>query len=593
MTAQRSARLAGVLSAAASLFALILAGLALAGWWLGAPVLYSLSINLVAMNPMTALALVLAALALAALRRNDAGPARVAAGVAAALATAAIGALRLVDAAGGVSGVDLWLFPQETAGVVRMVPGTAFCCLAVGVGLALLDRPGRRNGRLRSRVSSIALIAALAVSFAVLVAYLYLGVRVVSGLHHEMALNTAACLAALAGGALISRSDRGLIALLTSSGEAGALARRLMLSTTAIPLLAGWVRYLGQKRGWYGEELGVALMAVTTVVILGLVVWAATSSLGRAVAARQRAIEALAAGERRYRELFDESPSYICTYDGGGVLASVNPAAAAALGYPRAELTGRKLSDFLSGESANRFQEHLAVLRGRGRQEVLIEVVTREGEERTWLCIQRWITEDGHPPFALGHALDVTERQRAEAKMAHQAFHDPLTGAANRALFDDRLALALAQARRHAQRLAVFYLDLDCFKPINDTFGHAAGDCLLKEITHRLQRAVRQEDTVARLGGDEFALLIADIAEADALRLGESLLAAIAAPVEYEGETLRVTGSIGISFYPDSGLEPADLLRAADRALYRSKAEGRGQLNLSSAAALPLSLTSN
>ena len=178
-------------------------------------------------------------------------------------------------------------------------------------------------------------------------------------------------------------------------------------------------------------------------------------------------------------------------------------------------------------------------------------------------------------------------------KIARQVFHDPLTGVANRALFDDRLALSLARANRHEGRLAVFYLDLDSFKPVNDNFGHAAGDHLLKVTARRLTECLRQEDTVARLGGDEFALLVLDIGEAEALRLGEDLLAAIARPVEHDSETLQVTGSIGVSFYPESGLTAGELLRAADRALYRSKAEGRGQINLSSSAPHPLPIDTN
>ena len=593
MTMRRRSSLAAGMSVAAGLFALVTAALALAGWWLGAPVLYSLSLRLVAMNPTTGLALVLAALALLALRPVDAGPVRRWAGTAAALTAAAIGGLRLLDAAGWTTGVDLWLFRRQIDGVVRMVPSTAACLLCLGLGLAFLDRPLARAGRFRAPAGYVGLVVALAVSFAVLVAYLYLGTRIVSGLHHEMALNTAACLAALAGGALISRPDRGLIALLTSEGEAGALARRLIVATTAIPLLVGWIRYLGQERGWYGIELGVALMAVATVVLLALVVWAATSSLGRAVAQRRQALDALGASERRYREIYEESPSYICIHDGTGVLASVNPATAAALGYSRAEMAGHHLSEFLSPESARQFREHLAALRSRGRQEELIDVVTRQGEERIWLYIQRWVEEEGLPAFALVQALDVTERRRTNVKIARQAFHDPLTGVANRALFDDRLALSLARANRHEGRLAVFYLDLDSFKPVNDSLGHAAGDDLLKVTARRLAECLRQEDTVARLGGDEFALLVLDIGEAEALRLGEDLLAAIARPVEHDGETLQVTGSIGVSFYPESGLTAGELLRAADRALYRSKAEGRGQINLASSVSYPLPIDTN
>ncbi len=588
--------LLGALPVAASVFSLAIAALALAGWALDLPSLRGVSPRLVAMNPMTAIGLSLAALSLVALRRRGASALRRRAGIAAAVGTAAIGALRLAEAAGLTSAaVDRLLFPQLlAAGRGRMVPSTAFCLLLLGAGLALLDWRRRVGRSLRLMPGTIALAAAAAISSSVFVAYSYLGsILLLPGAVSGMALNTAACLVALTLGALASRPDRGLIALLTSDGEAGALARRLILWTTVLPLALGWLRYAGQMFGWYPVELGIAFMAVGTILLLALVVWAAASSVGRAVAARRSALDALSVSERRFRELFVESPSSIWTHDGAGTLTTVNPTAAAALGYSREEMTGRRLSDFLSPESAARFEEHLTALRHRGRQEELIDVVTRAGEERTWLYTQRWIEEEVAVPFALGHALDVTQRQQAERRMAHQAFHDALTGIANRALFDDRLAQSLAHAERHGSRLAVFFLDLDGFKPINDAYGHAAGDRVLHETALRLARSVRQEDTVARRGGDEFALLLVDIDHADAVRIGENLLALIASPVEHDGELLHVTGSLGISFYPESAATPEALLQAADRALYRSKAEGRGQINLSFSAGQPLPSTAN
>jgi diguanylate cyclase (GGDEF)-like protein/PAS domain S-box-containing protein len=573
-------------------FALTVAGLALVGWASEVPWLYRVSPRLVAMNPATAIAILFAATALLALARDGVGGARRWAGIAAAGVTAAIGAQRLVSAAAGVASVDLWLFAQRIhGGNSRMVAPTAVCLVLLGCGLISLDWPvGRRTW---VRLSAVVLGATAAFSFAVLVAYAYLGTTLIPRADNGMALNTAACLAALAAGALAARPDRGLLALLHSPGETGVLARRLLLSTTAIPLLMGWLRYQGQQAGWFRVELGIAMMAVATVLLLGFVVWAVMSSLSRVRAERLQAVAALASSERRYRELFEASPSFICTHDGDGVLVAVNPAAAQELGYSRQEMAGRRFSDYMSAESAARFGDHLAALRARKRQAIAIDVVRRDGTQRGWLYIEQLVEEAGTPLFALGHALDVTERRQARDELARQAFHDRLTGIGNRALFDDRVARSLADARRCERRMAIFYFDLDGFKPINDTFGHDAGDHLLREIAGRLERSCRQDDTLARLGGDEFGLLAMDVDVSAAVRRGEALLRLIAEPVEHDGEWLEVTGSLGISFYPDSGDSQGELLRAADRALYRSKAEGRGHLNLASSVGLPLPLAAN
>src|SRR5579863_92003 len=370
----------GAIPAIASGFALTVAALALAGWVSGVPWLYRVSPKLVAMNPATAIAILFAALSLLALRRADAQPARRRAGIVAACVAATIGGLRLVHAATGVAGVDLWLFPEKiSGGNSRMMPSTAICLLLLGFGLMRLDSPARIGRSVRAQLSAVALAATAAFSFAVLVAYAYLGSTLVPQADNGMALNTAACLVALAAGTLVARPDRGLIAILCGAGEAGVLARRLLLSTTAIPLALGWLRYLGQSQGWFRVELGVALMAVATVLLLGFVVWAATSSLARAGAERQRAVEALAGSERRYRDLFEASPSFICTHDTAGVLVGVNPAAATALGYPQQEMSGRRFADYMSAESAARFSDHLVALRARKRQEITIDVVRRDG----------------------------------------------------------------------------------------------------------------------------------------------------------------------------------------------------------------------
>ncbi|SDE81204.1 putative bifunctional diguanylate cyclase/phosphodiesterase [Limimaricola pyoseonensis] len=171
---------------------------------------------------------------------------------------------------------------------------------------------------------------------------------------------------------------------------------------------------------------------------------------------------------------------------------------------------------------------------------------------------------------------DVTERKRTEAQVEHMAQHDALTGLPNRRRFRDKLDEALAQSARGRQ-MAVLALDLDNFKPVNDTLGHSVGDALLQEVAQRLRGCLRQSSTVARLGGDEFAIIERDIASpGEPGRLAERVVAALGVPYEIEGHQIVIGTSIGISIAPPDGVNPEELLKAADLALYRAKADGRG-----------------
>ena len=180
--------------------------------------------------------------------------------------------------------------------------------------------------------------------------------------------------------------------------------------------------------------------------------------------------------------------------------------------------------------------------------------------------------------------LDVTEQRLAQATIAHMAHHDALTKLPNRMLFRDRLEQAVALAGRGAV-MALHYLDVDGFKPVNDRLGHKAGDELLVAISERLLGTVRKHDTVARLGGDEFAIVQTGIREArDAVSLASRVMKSIAAPFGIAGGTVSVGVSIGIAVAPSDGLDPDDLLRKADAAMYASKGSGRSRISFFQAA---------
>jgi diguanylate cyclase (GGDEF)-like protein len=171
---------------------------------------------------------------------------------------------------------------------------------------------------------------------------------------------------------------------------------------------------------------------------------------------------------------------------------------------------------------------------------------------------------------------NISTLRQHDQQLRHLAFHDPLTGLPNRRLLTRDLTRAIARARRHQQGLAVMFIDLDHFKWINDSQGHAVGDRVLAEVAARLQQTVRSGDALARLGGDEFMLVLEDMSSRhDAAAMARKAIAAIAQPIDVEGRSVSVSASIGIALFPDAGQDAASLMHAADLAMYRAKGHGR------------------
>jgi diguanylate cyclase (GGDEF)-like protein/PAS domain S-box-containing protein len=183
--------------------------------------------------------------------------------------------------------------------------------------------------------------------------------------------------------------------------------------------------------------------------------------------------------------------------------------------------------------------------------------------------------QDGRLTGAVLVFRDVSVARALAHRLAYSAGHDELTDLPNRMLFNDRLAQALALARRNNRQIALLFLDVDGFKPVNDSFGHAVGDRLLQSVAHRLRGCVRSTDTVGRQGGDEFLVLLSDITSADAVELiADKLLLAFALPHRIGAHTLKIGASIGIAIYPTDGADEESLLRHADTAMYQVKYGG-------------------
>jgi diguanylate cyclase (GGDEF)-like protein len=194
-----------------------------------------------------------------------------------------------------------------------------------------------------------------------------------------------------------------------------------------------------------------------------------------------------------------------------------------------------------------------------------------------WTSLSPTIVRDdeGRPMYLLSQMQDISERKATEARLAHRASHDELTGLPNRGVLEDRMVLALNRQRRERRPIAILYLDLDGFKGVNDTHGHDAGDYLLVAVAKRLTALVRPTDVVSRLGGDEFAILCERMDEYGATRLAKRIGEVVPKPIEVEGRSLSVTPSVGIALGRDPQIKPGELVADAVMAMYFAKEEGR------------------
>jgi diguanylate cyclase (GGDEF)-like protein/PAS domain S-box-containing protein len=212
----------------------------------------------------------------------------------------------------------------------------------------------------------------------------------------------------------------------------------------------------------------------------------------------------------------------------------------------------------------------------------LVELIIRNGHERTkWALASYMQLEYQNKPAVLAWFYDITDRKEMEEQVQHLAYHDPLTDLPNRMLFTDRLQQALATAKRDHAQLALMFIDLDKFKPVNDKHGHHVGDLLLKEVAQRIQDCLRESDTVARIGGDEFVVLLPVIrAEQDAWEVAEKIRGSLNQPFELAGLGLSISSSTGIAIYPEHGDEEKQLIKNADDAMYYAKSVGRDNVQI-------------
>ncbi len=293
---------------------------------------------------------------------------------------------------------------------------------------------------------------------------------------------------------------------------------------------------------------------------------------------RQELKEALKESEALHRDLVETSQDLIWRCDAEGRFTFLNQAWQTTHGYCIEEMLGRPFTDFMSPEVARRDSEKFKQLVASGPVTGYETThLSKSGHEVHLVFNAKPIVEsDGSQIGSQGTAHDVTARKQAEETIRHMAYHDPLTDLPNRTLLTDRLNVALANARRSGDMVVVLFLDLDRFKAVNDTVGHAIGDQLLRHVADRLTTLVRDGDTVARAGGDEFTILLTDVTNMDdVIDVASRVRETFRKTWSLGGHEFRVTASIGIAVSPDHGDDADLLVKNADIAMYRVKDAGR------------------
>jgi putative two-component system response regulator len=281
--------------------------------------------------------------------------------------------------------------------------------------------------------------------------------------------------------------------------------------------------------------------------------------------------------ELRYRRLFETAREGILILDAEtGQIVDVNPFLTELLGYSQEEFLGKKLWEIGPFRDVPASKQSFIEL--KKNKYIRYEDLPLEKNDGKLINVEfiSTVYDVGGKKVIQCDIRDITERKILEAALAQLAYHDPLTGLPNRVLFNDRYSMALARAKRYKTKIGLMALDIDYFKRVNDTLGHAAGDEVLKDFSGILLGTLRQTDTVMRSGGDEFVIMMQDVIEPEAITsIAQKILETTRQPFMVHGQEIRITASIGISSYPEDGEEVEILLKHADIAMYHIKQTGR------------------
>jgi diguanylate cyclase (GGDEF)-like protein/PAS domain S-box-containing protein len=306
--------------------------------------------------------------------------------------------------------------------------------------------------------------------------------------------------------------------------------------------------------------------------------------LVRIVEDRERALDELRAAMEQLEQakaVYESSSEGIMVMDRNNRIISVNPAFVHITGYSYDEVVGRDPKILRSGlHTAEFYAEIWRSLQETGTWRGEIWNKRKNGQVYPQsMRIDTILGDDSEVSKRVCIFSDITEKKLAEEQIKHTALHDALTDLPNRILYEDRLHQALAMARREKTSLALLYIDLDHFKPVNDTLGHTTGDTLLKLVAQRMLDCVRKTDTVARVGGDEFAVVLPAVhSRQNAMIVAEKIRKKLETPFEINGKQLDISSSIGCAMYPDDGQDETTLTQGADQAMYMAKQNGRNRV---------------
>lgn len=309
-----------------------------------------------------------------------------------------------------------------------------------------------------------------------------------------------------------------------------------------------------------------------------------TANLAEVALGRNHTDQALKESGKLLSEILENVTAYIYTKDMQSRYLFANRLLRERFDAPMEEIVGYDDYKFFDADTAdNMRKEDMRVLQNGEtlqREETNLNILT--GVTEVFLSVKLPLRREDGGIYALcGISTDITERKEIEEHMQHMAQYDALTHLPNRALFDDRLHQAIAAAQRNKSILALMFIDLDKFKPVNDTYGHGVGDLLLQEAALRIQDCLRDSDTAARIGGDEFVILLPTIeSTADAGKVGEKIRHSLNQHFELGGHTLKIGSSIGVSVYPQHGSDEKLLVKSADIAMYHAKKNGRNNVKI-------------
>ena len=309
-----------------------------------------------------------------------------------------------------------------------------------------------------------------------------------------------------------------------------------------------------------------------------------TSNLAEIALARSHADQALKASEKLLSDILENVSAYIYMKDTQSRYLFANRLLRERFAAPLEEIVGYDDSKFFDADTAASMRkDDLRILKhGETLQTEETNLNLLTGVMDVFLSVKLPLRrEDGGIYAVCGISTDISKRKEIEEHMSHMAQFDALTHLPNRALFNDRLQQAIATAQRHKEHLALMFLDLDKFKPVNDTYGHSVGDMLLKEVAQRIQNCLRDSDTAARLGGDEFVVLLPTIeVEQDAGKVAEKIRQSLNLPFELAGHSVQISSSIGIAVFPQHGKDEKLLVKNADIAMYQAKKSGRNNIKV-------------